>query len=501
MMELSLIHALPEGPWAALDLKAIQAQLEALATQPATLAADKASQWLGQWLRLALALAERLQLLQALRAPLAALVARLERAAARQELSCTPEARAALQSARQLLRQWHEQCKLLAQAFSAQEAGRFSSSRPRLEALQLALASGYDLLALHARSYAPLHKGFWRDCHRLYAYALAQGWEGRQAAGGVAAPGLSYRRLMLLGLTASNRLETAKIALLLQWLEQHAGLLRVEQLDQPLGDDGALAFRADADRPARFCAELDLDGDGVWWRLDAGRLLERLDELSRQRQRQGLDGGHEAWLLARLRQEWGAPPRRRHVRLRRLSVETVELVSLLPRCWRLAAGEPADGELEPCRLQISNLSASGLLLQGESLQQPLRAGEVVMLRRRGFGWQLGLVRWVSFGGEDMQTECGVEFIGKRPQAVEVAAVTSHAAGGFEPALRMQAERHFRHSGILVLPGRLYQALRPFHLRGADGECRVRAVRLLQQTAHYQFVEIKIDELLPADAQA
>ncbi|UGA38864.1 hypothetical protein JOS77_03895 [Chromobacterium haemolyticum] len=109
---------------------------------------------------------------------------RLERAAARQELSCTPEARAALQSARQLLRQWHEQCKLLAQAFSAQEAGRFSSSRPRLEALQLALASGYDLLALHARSYAPLHKGFWRDCHRLYAYALAQGWEGRQAAGG-----------------------------------------------------------------------------------------------------------------------------------------------------------------------------------------------------------------------------------------------------------------------------------------------------------------------------
>ncbi|UGA38863.1 hypothetical protein JOS77_03890 [Chromobacterium haemolyticum] len=211
---------------------------------------------------------------------------------------------------------------------------------------------------------------------------------------------------MLLGLTASNRLETAKIALLLQWLEQHAGLLRVEQLDQPLGDDGALAFRADADRPARFCAELDLDGDGVWWRLDAGRLLERLDELSRQRQRQGLDGGHETWLLARLRQEWGAPPRRRHVRLRRLSVETVELVSLLPRCWRLAAGEPADGELEPCRLQISNLSASGLLLQGESLQQPLRAGEVVMLRRRGFGWQLGLVRWVSFGGEDMQTECG-----------------------------------------------------------------------------------------------
>ena len=124
-----------------------------------------------------------------------------------------------------------------------------------------------------------------------------------------------------------------------------------------------------------------------------------------------------------------------------------------------------------------------------------------MLRRRGFGWQLGLVRWVSFGGEDMQTECGIEFIGKRPQAVEVAAVTSHASGGFEPALRMQVERHFRLSGILVLPGRLYQAMRPFLLRGADGESRVRAVRLLQQTAHYQFVEIKIDEALPAEAPA
>lgn len=501
MIELSLMHALPEPPWQALDLKTARAQLETLAGLPAPLAADKAGQWLAQWRRAALAPAERLLLLQTLQAPVAALTARLESGAARQELSCTPEARAALHAARQLLRQWHEQCKLLVQAFSAQEAGRFSSSRPRLEALQLALASGYDLLALHARSYAPLHKGFWRDCHHLYAYALAQGWEGRQASGGAPPPGLSYRRIMLLGLTASNRLETAKIALLLQWLEQHAGLLRVEQLDQSLGDDGALAFRADADRPARFCAELDVDGDGVWWRLDAGRLLERLDELGRQRQRQGSGDGHEAWLLARLRQEWGAPRRRRHVRLRRLGVETVELVSLLPRCWRLASGEPADGELEPSRLQISNLSASGLLLQGESLQQPLRAGEVVMLRRRGFGWQLGLVRWVSFGGEDMQTECGIEFIGKRPQAIEVAAVTSHAAGGFEPALRMQAERHFRQSGVLVLPGRLYQALRSFHLRGADGESRVRAVRLLQQTAHYQFVEIKVDEALPAPAPA
>lgn len=501
MIELSLIHALPEPPWQALDLKAARAQLASLATLPAQLAANQVGQWLAQWQRAALAPAERLALLQTLQAPVTALAVRLESGAARQELSCTPEARAGLHSARQLLRQWHEQCKLLAQAFSAQEASRFASSRPRQEALQLALASGYDLLALHARSYAPLYKGFWRDCHHLYAHALSQGWEGRQAGSGTAAPGLSYRRLMLLGLTASNRLEPAKIALLLQWLEQHAGLLRVEQLDQPLGDEGALAFRADVDRPARFCAELDLDGDGVWWRLDAGRLLQRMDELGRQRQRQGLDDSHEAWLLARLRQEWSAPRRRRHVRLRRLSVETVELVSLLPRCWRLAAGAPADGELEPCRLQISNLSASGLLLQGESLQQPLRAGEVVMLRRRGFGWQLGLVRWVSFGGEDMQTECGIEFIGKRPQAVEVAAVTSHASGGFEPALRMQAERHFRLSGILVLPGRLYQAMRPFLLRGADGESRVRAVRLLQQTAHYQFVEIKIDEALPAEAPA
>lgn len=46
MMELSLIHALPEGPWLTLDLKAVQAQWETLAAQPAALAADKAGQWL-----------------------------------------------------------------------------------------------------------------------------------------------------------------------------------------------------------------------------------------------------------------------------------------------------------------------------------------------------------------------------------------------------------------------------------------------------------------------
>lgn len=135
MIELSLIHALPEPPWQALDLKAARAQLASLATLPAQLAANQVGQWLAQWQRAALAPAERLALLQTLQAPVTALAVRLESGAARQELSCTPEARAGLHSARQLLRQWHEQCKLLAQAFSAQEASRFASSRPRQEAL------------------------------------------------------------------------------------------------------------------------------------------------------------------------------------------------------------------------------------------------------------------------------------------------------------------------------------------------------------------------------
>lgn len=492
MLKLSVEHAFgdeaPPPDWAAV----LRQTLAEPPRQPRQ-ACERWLQTLRQLARYALPPQERCQALSMLRDAILPQAAALEDWARAADPVGSAEARQALSLGRALLLRLHQDCKLLSRDCEEAGGGLFSGGRLRQEALALAFASAWDVQTLHARSYAPLPGGFWLDCHLLFACALSQGWERKTVAGGGDSLGGWYRRLLLLGMTASNRLDNRQQALLLPWIAAQARYLQLEQLAPGLPQQDGWLFAEAGDKPPRFVAEQPPEEGGSWWRADAGRTLDKLRAELNRLQAAGAPCGVESQLLARLDQEWRSPPRRRHARFRRFHSETVALLSQLPQCWRLAAGE---GEPPvPAHLQLANLSASGLMLQGEALGQQLRAGELVMLRRKGLAWQLGLVRWLSLPGEELQTECGVELIGKRPQAVELAPLTSHAHTPFEPALLVQPERRFCRGGVLAAAGRWYQAQRPLLLRQGEEVRKVRAVRLLQQTASCQLMEIRVDEVL------
>ncbi|MBW7565428.1 hypothetical protein KIF53_03665 [Chromobacterium subtsugae] len=392
-----------------------------------------------------------------------------------------------------LWRRLHEACKRLAAAAGAQPAGLFDHGRPQQEALALAFSSAWQSLRAHVLGYSPLCAGFWRDCHRLFAMAGQRGWERRAPGDGAVALGDWYRRLLLLGMSASNRLDAQRQHLLLDWVETCGSALKLTPWRGEAPEQPCWLVPAEADMPGRFVdGEREAPGDARWL-ADAGPALERLrGQAERRRQQLGMV---EWQMLARLEAEWRSPPQRRHPRLNQRNGQRVALLAGFDACWRLArAGLPPDAA-EAADLLLGNLSASGMRLCGDFGPQEVQAGSIAMVKRRGFGWQLGLVRWISLPGGEQPAECGIEFVGKRPMAVEAAAVTSHPDGGMENGLLLHGERDFRQRGVLALAGRRYQAMRQFKVRGAGGEWLVRAQRLLQQTGSCQLIEVRLEETL------
>ncbi len=457
----------------------------------------------------------RMATVNALREEAGGFLSMLTTAAHAKELSSTDEARRAALRAQQLALAVHQAGKVLAMDLS-REAGRFLNRRPAIEALSFALATGWEVLCTFTRTYTPLPKNFWLDCHRLFAYIDAQGWAGRTAGRREDSLGTLYRRIMLLGMTGANRLEHAKIELLIGVVRDEAHRIALARVDQPLDEGGAFVFRPDADQPPRFVDALPAtDRPVVWWRADLERITQELPKRISALQAAEVASAYELQLLGLLLREWASPPRRRHFRKYQREQIEVEVISQFGACWRAlhdSAELPpvedwgvaieddedaaAHGEVPPpALLQVRNMSSSGLLLEGESPTQPLRTGGLILFRRPGRAWMLGLIRWVSFSGESLASQCGVEILGRVPQAALVMPVISHPGGArYMRALSLKRGR------TLVLPGRFYQPFREFLV--ADGRRLVgaRATALVMQAAQYQVFNVKLGAEVAATAE-
>ena len=413
----------------------------------------------------------------------------------------------------------------------SQEHGLFALDRHKLEALNLTMLSARQLALLYARTYTPVPAGFWHDCHQIFLYVLQQGWESKALNDKEDSLGSLYRQLLLLGLTACNRMEPALIDYTLLLIRKYAKCLHLVQIDRLPERHGAFLYQPEADSPPRFHSELPANQmPSHWWIIDTQalqhELMEKLLSLQRLAQSHSEDTrlAEEIRRVLHLMQAWQSAPQRRHAR--HDSQQQVELVTLLPTCWFIANqaswdfATPAEalpplanntdgveihGSDEsdsapakharplppaPATVTMHNLSASGMLLRGESPQHPLRTGELAMLRLPGKLWHLAVIRWVNLRGEGMEAECGLEQLGPLPDAVMLMPVITHPNDHFQMALHLPALPRSGRAAMLVIPGRQYQKLREFRMLTAQGEQLIRTTTLDSQTAYYQFVEYR-----------
>ncbi|MEO4027713.1 hypothetical protein ABH313_06690, partial [Chromobacterium vaccinii] len=84
--------------------------------------------------------------------------------------------------------------------------------QPKQELLLYTMMAARQYLNISQQNYCPLPSGFWLDCHQLYGLALQRGWQDKSLAGDDTLA-VIYRQLLLLGLTATNRLSTSDMQL------------------------------------------------------------------------------------------------------------------------------------------------------------------------------------------------------------------------------------------------------------------------------------------------
>ncbi|WCM94049.1 hypothetical protein M5C99_04770 [Acidovorax sp. NCPPB 2350] len=423
-----------------------------------------------------------------------------------------------LRLAQQLLLAVHAGFKAVAVDASASQ-GFFSRQRPAIDALADAMHSAWTLAALHARSYTAVPAGFWTDCHRMHGYAVERGWEGKaSSAEGVHSVARAYGRLMLWGMTGSNRYEADHMEMLLELIDACADALEVSRFDRGRDLPGAFLWQELRDAPPLFVAPLPpAGGEPPWWRADLGAVLGLLQRRIAEQHDAAVPSPRKLLLYQRLAQEWSRPLQRRHARRRRMGDEAVEVVGTLPACWRavdresgapegwdapftegaegvldsafapLAGAPGADGEAGPQEaawLSVSNISHSGLLVQGDAGGQSFAAGELVVYRRPGKPWRAGLIRWLNFRVENLVTQCGIEYVGGGLEAVVIAPVTARRTHAYAPGLRIEGQ------GRIVVAGRYFQPFREFLVQDAGGLQRVKAVRLVMQSARCQVIEVQ-----------
>ena len=370
-----------------------------------------------------------------------------------------------------------------------QQQGFFTSNKPKIEACHYSLLAAFDLMTSHALGYSPVPADVWRECHQLYRYVLAQGWDNKSVGGKEDTLGTLYRRLLLLGMAASNRMDLARIVCLINIVVE--GAAHVQLLPLAAGAD-ASGFSIDlySDMPPRFGQHrrtyLHQDQHFL---LGTHRALQHWEEKSQKVAIQDATTQLERQLVLRLRQEWVLPPQRRQLRLRSKNQETVHLHVGLDACWQML-NDPAGYDKAPLPMSVCNLSAAGYLLSGKLGSVAIRSGELVMVQRDQRAWLLGVVRWINRLSPRGDTEFGIEIIGKTPLAIMVTPVVTHPGEQPQQAIRLPATSRLNQQDVLVMPGKLYQALRQFEVIHAGGSNLVKAHRLLHQTGYFQFIEVR-----------
>lgn len=518
MLKLSIAPTYLDSTLAMSDLPQLDSWLRQRPLSQPLECAEQLRQALEQLNRVRLTPAQRAKLLERHHQEHKLLLPLLEKLAANGELTTQHKARHAARLAQQLGTALHSGYKLLAMERS-EEHGLLVLDKYKSEALCLAMRSARQMAFLYARTYTTLPEGFWHDCHRLFFHALEKGWENTPLPGQTKSPAHYYRQILLLGMTASNRMAPALIDYTLLLIRKHADLLDLLHLGHLTTGHGSFAFQPSADQPPRYISEApDTPSAQGIWVIDTHALetelkskLQKLQYLARH-QDNPFELEEEIQHVLYLTMEWQSSIQRRHDR--QPSDDEIELVSSLSTIWFICNGAawtfpngealPEEllpdnglrGKLQrlppplPVRLKVVNTSTSGMLLRGEAQYHPLRAGELLLLRHPGKPWQLAVVRWVNLCGEQMETECGVELVGPQPEAVMLLPLLTHPNDHYHMALRLPASPRPGKQPLLVIPDRQYQRQREFYLLDREGRQVISSTSLSLQTASHQFVEYR-----------
>jgi len=398
----------------------------------------------------------------------------------------------------------------------------FGSNKQLPQVIQRALSALSRVLVICYETYAPTPAGIWSEMHQLYRYAVQHNLQQEPVPDydATSSINLAYKQALMLALADPYRLMQGEVGKILDYLAQFGDQAQLMPLAKTSNPHGFFLIRLESDKPPKAIAQNAADTDA---RTDI--LLNTIDLARAIHQKiVGLEAGEaprslglpetasdSAYLdlLRRLLRHWGIAPKRHFNRVQNQA--GMEICAGLRAAHYFLYGEEIQPAAEPLpeaeitlhaatlrgergsqqtfstsSWVIANESAGGLALSKES-EEPvhIRVGEVIGLKPDGAAsWNVGVVRWVkSDSPEDL--ELGVQMLAPNAAPVTMKPTIAHADATFQPALLLPELPVMKQAATLLAERGNYQAQREFELTQDGVTRRVRATKLVEQTASFE----------------
>jgi hypothetical protein len=460
---------------------------------------------------------DRLQILEAYRAPTAVLLEELDAIYAKATLPLGTRAREALMLARDL-------CAELALSYKVavvEKGGKLIAFGAKKALPVFALrAMEYHVAGLRAayKSYTPVPPNCWREMHQLYVHADEEGFarESGDAASKATVFDV-YAEALLLALTDPYRLVQGEADKIIAQIRSSRGAVTLGQTKPPTRSGGHFLVPCDTDKPPKPALSANDDTGGANWRLlDTNMLVEKL-MLKKQAMETGnvsatmtkSMGPDGLALLGKLITLWGDPPKRA---FRRHNMETTVAICVgLKAVSHFVSHEPPldpSQEAEALRKGITmpllalptddasqpipvfewdvvNQSEGGLKVRRMgATQQPIGVGEVVGIKfMERMRWTVGVVRWITMFDEGGM-EFGIQFLATAARMVWVQpTITSTPQAKLSLMLLSDAEE------ALLTPPNTFSDLREFEVDRDGAVSCVRATGLIEKTGRFELFHV------------
>jgi hypothetical protein len=379
-----------------------------------------------------------------------------------------------------------------------------------------------QLLQVSYYTYTSAPEGIWSEIHRLYLHGAQHGTHDAEVMdlGVKSSINLTYTNALLLALSSPQRLVSADVESVRDYLARFGHLAQLQPLGKPENPSGIFLVQLKSDQPAIPLAKhkgtADMRTDILLITVELARQISNhltglqeneapgklgLPETARQQRYQDL--------LAHLLKHWALAPKRISTRLSKN--ESINLCAGLEPAHYFFNGETPFAKIDEenneseislnftnspdntdnsrrydtSRWLVVNESAGGMAISkfpGVSLT--LRVGELLGLRRdRDSQLSLGVVRRAT-SGDSGDLEIGAQMLAPCAKAV---AVRPENGGDFTRALLLPALLPLKQPATLITGCGIYQPARVLEVTiDADAApVRVLATKLIERTNSFE----------------
>ncbi|MFC4160169.1 hypothetical protein [Chitinimonas lacunae] len=405
---------------------------------------------------------------------------------------------------------------------------RFSLGNKHIPELAQRLMCTYQKLVwVCCKSYAQIPAGVWLEAHTLFRYAIqhkmidapAQAQNPMQTIGGL------YKQMLLMALADPYRYHPAELDKIQDLIRNYGSAAQFQPLTATPSPAGFFLIRLDSDTPPVFLGQRPVDVQPsnaiLLDTIEMAKLLHKALQAVEQKAPTAPDKAKAlAWLdlLRRVTRQWSIAPKRVFQRIRANSqVEIAGGLRMTAFCFNgmkpqtqpvlidapsgievsdsndtpspQAVSGPAMGS--PDQWLVLNESPGGFAVRLAPIPQHCvyRVGDVVgLLSQGGEGWLVACVRWMQTVDEGEAIEMGVQVLAPRADPAMLRPVLGPPSSLYQSALLLPEVQPIQQPAMILAARGTFSPLRELSVFVFDGELRVRATKLIEQSIGYDLFE-------------